>query len=160
MSQRGLVLNNHKPKNNDSVVTVLSQKKFAFDWQTIIAFRSRREVAHPKKIGEGLRFLGRGSWVYSLSCWPSRKVWVGTPSLVGRQCWGKSILPGAGYGLGTYRTVDIFNFSHFSWTILEKLRFLCFYIIESMARKGYLGPKSDFRGSKIPPRGASSTWNM
>ena len=83
-----------------------------------------------------------------------------TPSLVGRQCWGKTILPGAGYGLGTYRTVDIFNFSHFSWTILEKLRFLCFYIIKSMARKGYFGPKSDFRGSKIPPRGASSTWNM
>ena len=25
-----------------------------------------------------------------------------------------TILPGAGYGLGTYRTVDIFNFSHFS----------------------------------------------
>ena len=85
---------------------------------------------------------------------------ISTPSLVGRQCWGKTILPGAGYGLGTYRTVDIFNFSHFSWTILEKLRFLCFYIIKSMARKGYFGPKSDFRGSKIPPRGASLTWNM
>ena len=42
----------------------------------------------------------------------------------------------------------------------EKMRFLCFYIIKSMARKGYFGPKSDFRGSKIPPRGASSTWNM
>ena len=83
-----------------------------------------------------------------------------TPSLVGRQCWGKTILPGAGYGLGTYRTVDIFNFSHFSCPILEKLRFLCFYIIKSMARKGYFGPKSDFRGSKIPPRGARSTWNM
>ena len=41
--------------------------------------------------------------------------------------------------------------------ILEKLRFLCFYIIKSMARKGYFGPKSDFRGSKITPRGASST---
>ena len=80
-----------------------------------------------------------------------------TPSLVGRQCWGKTILPGAGYGLGTYRTVDIFNFSHFSCPILEKLRFLCFYMIKSMARKGYFGPKSDFRGSKIPPRGASST---
>ena len=39
----------------------------------------------------------------------------------------------------------------------EKMRFLCFYIIKSMARKGYFGPKSDFRGSKIPPRGASST---
>ena len=38
----------------------------------------------------------------------------------------------------------------------EKMRFLCFYIIKSMARKGYFGPKSDFRGSKIPPRGASS----
>ena len=38
----------------------------------------------------------------------------------------------------------------------EKMR-LCFYMIKSMARKGYFGPKSDFRGSKIPPRGASST---
>ena len=64
-----------------------------------------------------------------------------TPSLVGRQCWGKTILPGAGYGLGTYRTVDIFNFSLISWTILEKKRFLCFYIIKSIARKGYFGPK-------------------
>ena len=67
---------------------------------------------------------------------------MGTPSLVGRQCWGKTILPGAGYGLGTYRTVDIFNFSHFSWTILEKLRFLCFYIhfgpkkIDRVGRRG------------------------
>ena len=33
----------------------------------------------------------------------------------------------------------------------EKMRFLCFYIIKSMARKGYFGPKSDFRGSKYPP---------
>ena len=80
-----------------------------------------------------------------------------TPLHAGRQCWGKSILPQAGYGLGTYRTVDIFNFSLISLAILEKLRFLCFYIIKSMARKGYCGPKSDFRGSKIPPRGASST---
>ena len=39
----------------------------------------------------------------------------------------------------------------------EKMRFLCFYIIKSMARKGYFGPRSDFRGCKIPPRGASST---
>ena len=31
-----------------------------------------------------------------------------TPSLVGRQCWGKSILPGAGYGLGTYLIFVIF----------------------------------------------------
>ena len=46
------------------------------------------------------------------------------------------------------------------WNGFEKMRFLCFYIIKSMARKGYFGPKSDFRGSKIPPRGASSTWNM
>ena len=34
----------------------------------------------------------------------------------------------------------------------EKMCFLCFYIIKSMARKGYFGPKSDFRGSKIPPQ--------
>ena len=42
----------------------------------------------------------------------------------------------------------------------EKMRFLCFYIIKSMARKGYFGPKSDFRGSKIPPRGAREGQNM
>ena len=33
-------------------------------------------------------------------------------------------------------------------------------IIKSVARKGQNTPKSDFRGPKIPPRGASSTWNM
>ena len=66
---------------------------------------------------------------------------TGTPLHAGRQCWGKSILPRAGYGLGTYRTVDIFNFSLISLAILEKLYFLCFYIIKSMARKGYFGPK-------------------
>ena len=89
--------------------------------------------------------------------WRSGQVLPSTPLLAGRQYWGKTILPRAGYRLGTYRTVDIFNFSHFSLTILEKLRFLCFYIIKSMARKGYFGPKSDFRGSKIPPRGVRST---
>ena len=36
---------------------------------------------------------------------------VTTPLLERRQCWGKTILPRAGYRLGTYRTVDIFNFS-------------------------------------------------
>ena len=30
-------------------------------------------------------------------------------------------------------------------------------IIKSVARKGQNTPKSDFRGPKIPPRGASST---
>ena len=34
-----------------------------------------------------------------------------TPLLERRKCWGKSILPRAGYRLDTYRTVDIFNFS-------------------------------------------------
>ena len=38
--------------------------------------------------------------------------------------------------------------------------FLCFYIMKSIARKGQNTPKYDFRGPKIPPRGASSTWNM
>ena len=33
-------------------------------------------------------------------------------------------------------------------------------IIKSVPRKGQNTPKSDFRGPKIPPRGASSTWNM
>ena len=64
-----------------------------------------------------------------------------TPLLERCKCWGKSILPRPGYGLGTYRTVDIFNFSHFWWAILEKRRILCFYIIKSIARKGYFGPK-------------------
>ena len=43
-----------------------------------------------------------------------KKTTQDTPLHAGRQCWGKTILPRAGYGLGTYRTVDIFNFSHFS----------------------------------------------
>ena len=60
----------------------------------------------------------------------------------------------------TSQGVDIPKISQFYWALFEKTRFLCFYIIKSMARKGYFGPKSDFRGSKIPPRGASSTWNM
>ena len=72
---------------------------------------------------------------------PASKILLVTPLHAGRQCWGKTILPRAGYGLGTYRTVDIFNFSLISWAILEKLRFLYFYIIKSMARKGYFGPK-------------------
>ena len=42
------------------------------------------------------------------------------------QMLGETILPRAGYRLGTYRTVDIFNFSHYWWAILEKRRFLCF----------------------------------
>ena len=57
----------------------------------------------------------------------------------------------------TSQGVDIPKISQFYWGLFEKTRFLCFYIIKSMARKGYFGPKSDFRGSKIPPRGASST---
>ena len=55
------------------------------------------------------------------------QIHLNTPLLDGRQCWGKTILPRAGYRLGTYRTVDIFNFSLISLTILEKKRFLCFY---------------------------------
>ena len=60
----------------------------------------------------------------------------------------------------TSKGLHIPKISQFYWGLFEKTRFLCFYIIKSMARKGYFGPKSDFRGSKIPPRGASSTWNM
>ena len=70
-----------------------------------------------------------------------RKSSLITPLLERRKCWGKTILPRAGYRLGTYSTVDIFNFSHFWCAILEKRRFLCFYIIKSIARKGYFGPK-------------------
>ena len=33
-----------------------------------------------------------------------KSITMSTPSLVGRQCWGKTILPGAGYGLGTYES--------------------------------------------------------
>ena len=51
---------------------------------------------------------------------------LNTPLLERCKCWGKSILPRAGYRLDAYSTLDIFNFSHFSLTILEKLRFLRF----------------------------------
>ena len=39
----------------------------------------------------------------------------------------------------------------------EKFAFCFFAIIKSVPRKGQNTPKSDFRGLKIPPRGASST---
>ena len=71
----------------------------------------------------------------------SKSMVIYTPLLERRKCWGKTILPRAGYRLGTYRTMDIFNFSHFCWPILEKKLFLCYYIIKSIARKGYFGPK-------------------
>ena len=73
-------------------------------------------------------FLGRSPW----HVWKEFELIrvVVTPLHAGRQCWGKTILPRAGYRLGTYRTVDIFNFSLISWAILEKLGFLCFYIIK------------------------------
>ena len=80
--------------------------------------------------------------LYFISCsFPLGGSPLHTPLLERRKCWGKSILPRAGYRLGAYSTVDIFNFSHFCWPILEKKRFLCFYIIKSIARKGYFGPK-------------------
>ena len=60
----------------------------------------------------------------------------------------------------TSKGLHIPKISQLFWRFSEKTRFLCFYNIKSMARKGYFGPKSDFKGSKIPPRGASSTWNM
>ena len=52
-------------------------------------------------------------------------VGLGTPLLERRKCWGKSILPRAGYRLGAYSTVDIFNFC---WPILEKKRFLMYIL--------------------------------
>ena len=74
-----------------------------------------------------------------------------TPLHAGRQCWGKTILPRAGYGLGTYRTVDIFNFSLISWAILEKLRFLCFYIIKSSKKRAKMPLNLTSEGQKYPP---------
>ena len=83
-----------------------------------------------------------------------------TPRLNEKTDSGKSHLQDLARWLRTSQRVDIQKISQFYWALFEKTRFLCFYIIKSMARKGYFGPKSDFRGSKIPPRGASSTWNM
>merc|ERR1711963_631917 len=80
-----------------------------------------------------------------------------TPRLNDKTDLGKSHLQDLARWLRTSQRVDIPKISQFYWAFFEKTRFLCFYIIKSMARKGYFGPKSDFRGSKIPPRGASLT---
>ena len=80
-----------------------------------------------------------------------------TPSLNDKIDSGKTHLQDLARWWRTSKGVDIPKISQFYWALFEKTRFLCFYIIKSMARKGYFGPKSDFRGSKIPPRGASST---
>ena len=80
-----------------------------------------------------------------------------TPRLNDKTDSGKSHLQDLARWLRTSQRVDIQKISQFYWGLFEKTRFLCFYIIKSMARKGYFGPKSDFKGSKIPPRGASST---
>ena len=106
------------------------QCNFSLHWLVIIFFISLTLYDHYHHIIASL----------SISCF-ILSYDIHTPLHAGRQCWGKSILPRAGYGLGTYRTVDIFNFSLISWTILEEKRFLCFYIIKSIARKGYFGPK-------------------
>ena len=82
---------------------------------------------------------------------------VDTPRLNDKTDSGKTHLQDLARWLRTSQRVDIPKISQFYWGLFEKTRFLCFYIIKSMARKGYFGPKSDFRGSKIPPRGASST---
>ena len=80
-----------------------------------------------------------------------------TPRLNDKTDSGKSHLQDLARWLRTSQRVDIPKISQFYWALFEKTRFLCFYIIKSMARKGYFGPKSDLRGSKIPPRGASLT---
>ena len=80
-----------------------------------------------------------------------------TPRLNDKTDSGKTHLQDLARWWRTSQRVDIQKISQFYWGLFEKTRFLCFYIIKSMARKGYFGPKSDFRGSKIPPRGASST---
>ena len=80
-----------------------------------------------------------------------------TPRLSEKTDSGKTHLQDLARWWRTSQRVDIPKISQFYWALFEKTRFLCFYIIKSMARKGYFGPKSDFRGSKIPPRGASST---
>ena len=80
-----------------------------------------------------------------------------TPRLNDKTDLGKSHLQDLAQWLRTSQRVDIQKISQFYWAFFEKTRFLCFYIIKSMARKGYFGPKSDSRGSKIAPRGASLT---
>ena len=67
---------------------------------------------------------------------------MSTPLLERRQCWGTTILPRAGYRLGTYRTVDIFNFSLISWTILEKKRFFVFLHYKINRSKGVFWAKT------------------
>ena len=52
------------------------------------------------------------------------------------------------------------NFKIGSWGPKKLSQIFNMPIIKSVARKGQNTPKSDFRGPKIPPRGASSTWNM
>merc|ERR1711978_420988 len=80
-----------------------------------------------------------------------------TPRLNEKTDSGKTHLQDLARWWRTSQRVDIQKISQFYWGLFENTRFLCFYIIKSMARKGYFGPKSDFKGSKIPPRGASST---
>ena len=109
--------------------------------------------------GEDGRVLGRvcPQVVFTVSSLPNVQ---STPSLNDKIDSGKSHLQDLARWLRTSQRVDIPKISQFYWALFEKTRFLYFYIIKSMARKGYFGHKSDFRGSKIPPRGASSTWNM
>ena len=91
--------------------------------------------------------------------WPAeqRVPYLDTPRLNEKTDSGKTHLQDLARWWRTSQRVDIPKISQFYWALFEKTRFLCFYIIKSMARKGYFGPKSDFRGSKIPPRGASPT---
>ena len=79
-------------------------------------------------------------------------VYIVTPCLNEKIDSGKSHLQDLARWWWTSQGVDIQKISQFYWGLFEKTRFLCFYIIKSMARKGYFGPKSDFKGSKIPPQ--------
>ena len=75
----------------------------------------------------------------------------GTPRLNDKTDSGKSHLQDLARWLRTSQRVDIQKISQFYWALFEKTRFLCFYIIKSMARKGYFGPNLTSEGLKYPP---------
>ena len=69
------------------------------------------------------------------------KVVVHTPCLNEKIDSGKTHLQDLAQWWRTSQGVDIPKISQFYWALFEKTRFLCFYIIKSMAWKGYFGPK-------------------
>ena len=57
----------------------------------------------------------------------------------------------------TSQGVDIPKISQFYWALFEKTRFFVFLHYKIKQKPSQNTPNSDFRGSKIPPRGANST---